>query len=76
MEPLANLAGSIAAVSRDPGLGHDLRYGSILLVTIALETVWLIRTWRNAPDPEERWHRTRDEEDESDGARTRRNAGR
>ena len=50
-------------VSRDPGLGHYLRYGTILLTTIVLVSVWMVRMWRNAPDPEERWREA--EEDRS-----------
>ena len=56
MHTLATLHSFAAEVaSHDPGLGHYLRYGGILLATVVLVSIWMIRTWRNAPDPEERW---------------------
>jgi hypothetical protein len=57
--------------SSDPGVGHYLRYGAILLATIGLVSVWMVRTRRNAPDPEERWRGSK-EERRNGGTRTRR----
>jgi hypothetical protein len=58
------LAAGVA--SNEPGLGHYLRYGAILLATIVLVSIWMFRTWRNAPDPDERWR---------EAGRTARNGG-
>ncbi|HEY2803738.1 MAG TPA: hypothetical protein VGJ67_07440 [Actinomycetota bacterium] len=55
MHAIATLHFLAGVASRDPGLGHYLRYGAILLATIAFVSIWMVRTWRNAPDPEERW---------------------
>ncbi|MFL5768412.1 MAG: hypothetical protein ACJ758_11295 [Actinomycetota bacterium] len=58
--------------SREPGLGHYLRYGGILLGTIVLVSIWMVRTWRNAPDPQERWREARDDRsDHGDAKATR-----
>jgi len=43
------------------GIGHDLRWGSLLVVTLVVLGIWLARTWRRAPDPEEQWRRAREE---------------
>jgi hypothetical protein len=64
------LAAGVA--SRDPGLGHYLRYGAILLATIVLVSVWMVRTWRNAPDPEERWREAQEDRSEGRDANARR----
>ena len=57
-------------VSRDPGLGHDLRYGAILLAAVLFIAVWMRHIWRNAPDPEERWRQAREGVGEHDDAET------
>jgi len=58
-------------VSRDPGLGHYLRYGGILLATVVLVSAWMIRTWRHAPDPDERWREARQDRSEHEDASSR-----
>ncbi|MDP9296108.1 MAG: hypothetical protein M3O88_05365 [Actinomycetota bacterium] len=60
----------VALGRRDPGVAHYLEWGSVLFLTIAFVVIWSIRTWKNAPDPDERWHRA-EEEDRS----TRSSAG-
>jgi hypothetical protein len=45
----------VALGRRNPGLAHYLEWGSVLLLTILFVVVWSIRTWKNAPDPDERW---------------------
>jgi hypothetical protein len=55
--------------SHEPGLGHYLRYGGILLATVVLVSIWMIRTWRNAPDPEERWREAQKDRSERDASR-------
>jgi hypothetical protein len=55
----------VALGRRDPGLGHYLRWGSLLLLTIVFVAVWLFRMWKHAPDPEERWRRHREEDAEA-----------
>jgi hypothetical protein len=47
----------IALGRRDPGLAHYLEWGSVLFLTIVFVVVWSILTWKNAPDPDERWRR-------------------
>jgi hypothetical protein len=63
------LAAGVASL--DPGLGHYLRYGAILLATVVLVSVWMVRTWRNAPDPEDRWREAQDPAARKGGTRTR-----
>lgn len=73
MEGLTTIQLAVAGVaSRDPGLGHYLRYGAILLAAIAFIAVWMARTWRNAPDPEERWREARRELEEPEDAESQR----
>ena len=60
------LAADVA--SRDPGLGHYLRYGGILLATVVLVSAWMIRMWRRAPDPDERWREARRDLSEKEDA--------
>jgi hypothetical protein len=49
------------AASRNPGLGHYVRYGAILLAAVLSIVVWMLHVWRTAPEPEERWRRVREE---------------
>jgi len=73
MRPIETIHALAAdVVSRDPGVGHYLRYGAILIAAILFIVVWMVHTWRNAPDPEERWSEARKESaDPEDAERPR-----